>query len=279
MTVFLAYAPVGRNVKAFQPKKNNDKRKGRKGKDEPDTLDPSVYPTMVFSTDVEPDITISHVAHEFGRAGGFYFRKKQLQCEETSTPLIIYFLYTFNDIATIRGELTSLLEEALQGMKDDFMLPDECEFFPLPDINICRGVPKLPGQPGNSLSGYSREMQEARHAHLIECDTKTILFLRALICYIKDNKLAARIWGGHTHITKTVDWNSPKGEISQFVRMSQDHTNYNMSLTSVQVHGITDLEASAEVTCPNSGNVIGRLSLHQTLLKYLKLPDGNPMCA
>jgi len=32
MTVFLAYALVGRNVKAFQPKKNNDRRKGRKGK-------------------------------------------------------------------------------------------------------------------------------------------------------------------------------------------------------------------------------------------------------
>ena len=53
----------------------------------------------------------------------------------------------------------------------------------------------------------------------------------------------------------------------------------NMSLISVQVKGITDLEASAEVTCPESGNVIGRLSLRQTLLKYLKLPDGNPMCA
>jgi hypothetical protein len=55
MTVFLVNAPVGCNAKAFQPKKNNDRRKGRKGKDEPDTLDPSAYPTMVFSSDVEPD--------------------------------------------------------------------------------------------------------------------------------------------------------------------------------------------------------------------------------
>jgi hypothetical protein len=70
---------------------------------------------MVFSSDVEPEIIISRVAHEFGRAGGFYFRKNQLQCEETMTPFIIYFLYTFNDIATLRGELTSLLEDALQG--------------------------------------------------------------------------------------------------------------------------------------------------------------------
>ena len=122
-------------------------------------------------------------------------------------------------------------------------------------------------------------MQEARRAHLIECDTKAIPFLRTLISYIKDNKLAVRIWGRHMHIKEMVDWDSPKGDVSQFVRMSQDHTKYNTSLISVQVKDITDLEASAEVTCPESGNVIGRLSLRQTLLKYPKLPDGNPMCA
>ena len=61
--------------------------------------------------------------------------------------------------------------------------------------------------------------------------------------------------------------------------MSQDHTIHNMSLISVQVKGITDLEALAEMMCPESRNVIGRLSLRQTLLKYLKLPDDNPMCA
>jgi hypothetical protein len=148
------------------------------------------------------------------KRGGFYFRKKQLQCEETMTPFIIYFLYTFNDIATLQGELTSLLEEALQGMRDDLTLPDEFEYSPLPDINIRRGVLKLPGQPGSKFCNYSHEMQEARRAHLIECDIKAIPFLRALISYIKDNKLAARIWGGHTHITEMVDWDSPKGDVN-----------------------------------------------------------------
>jgi hypothetical protein len=136
MTVFLACAPVGRNAKAFQPKRINNKKKGCKGKDEPDTLNPSVYPTMVFSSDVEPKVIISRVTHEFGRSGGFYFRKKQLQCEETVTPFVIYFLYTFNNIATLRGELTSLLEEAHQSMKEDFKLPEEFKHATLPDINI-----------------------------------------------------------------------------------------------------------------------------------------------
>ena len=279
MTLFLAYAPVGRNTKAFQTKKNTNMKKGKKGKDEPSNLEPSVYPTMVFSSDVDPETIVSRVSHEFGRAGGFYFRKKQIQCEETTTPFIIYFLYTFNDIATIREELTSLLNEALKEMTEDLILPDEFELSSLPVINIRRGVPKLPGQPGSNFRDYSREMQEARRAHLIECDIKAIPFLRLLINYIKEHKLTIPIWGGHTHITETVDWDSPKGDVSRFVRMSQDHTNYNMSLISVQVNGITDLEASAEVKCPESGDVLGHLSLRQTLLKYLKLPDGNPMCA
>ncbi len=76
MTVFLAYAPVGRNTKAFQLKRNTNKKKGCKGKDEPDTLNPSIYPTMVFLSDVEPDVIISRVTHEFGRSGGFYFLKE-----------------------------------------------------------------------------------------------------------------------------------------------------------------------------------------------------------
>ena len=190
---------------------------------------------MVFSSDVEPEVIISRVTHEFGHSGGGYFRKKQLQCEETVTPFIIYFLYAFNDIATLRGELTSLLEEAHQGTKEDFTQPEEFEHATLPNIYICCGVPKLPGQPGSNFRDYSREMQEARRAHLIECDIKEIPFLHALISYIKDMKLAVCIWDGHTHITEMVDWDSPKGDISRFVRMLQDHTNYNMSLICIQL--------------------------------------------
>jgi hypothetical protein len=112
MTIFLAYALVGKDRNAFKPKKNNNKKKGQRGKDEPDTLDPSVYPTLVFLLDVDPEIISSRVTHEFCRAGGFYFCKKQLQCVETVTPFIIYYLYTFNDIATLRRELTDLLKKA-----------------------------------------------------------------------------------------------------------------------------------------------------------------------
>jgi hypothetical protein len=52
---------------------------------------------------------------------------------------------------------------------------------------------------------------------------------------------------------------------------------YNMSVVSVEVHGIMDLDTAADVLCPESGNVLGQLSLQETLIKYLKVKDGNPM--
>jgi hypothetical protein len=63
MTIFLAYAPVGKNQNAFKPKKNNNKKKGRRGKDEPELLDPSVYPPLVFLSNVDPETIVSRVTH------------------------------------------------------------------------------------------------------------------------------------------------------------------------------------------------------------------------
>jgi hypothetical protein len=160
---------------------------------------------LVFLSDINPNIIILHVTHEFCHAGGFYFQKKQLQCVETITPFIIYYLYTFNDIATLWAESTSLLEEAHQGMQDILMLPKEFKHAKIPEINIRQGVLKLPGQPGNHFCNYLQEMQEARWAHLIECNVNVIPFLWTLISYMKERKLVAPIWGRHAHITKTVD--------------------------------------------------------------------------
>ncbi len=54
---------------------------------------------------------------------------------------------------------------------------------------------------------------------------------------------------------------------------------YNMSVVSVEVHGITDLNALVDMLCPESGDILGQSSLQEILMKYLKLKDGNPMVA
>jgi hypothetical protein len=186
------------------------KKKGPPGKDEPDFISPSVYPTLIFSTEVTQIPSPGWVTHEFCRAGGFYFRKKELQCIERSTPFIIYYLFTFNDLTTIRAKLTSLLGQAYEDMQDNFILPEEFEHHQLPKINIHRGVPKLLGQSGEQFCKYTRDMQEARRAHLIEYDISKSPFLRALINYIKEHS-----WWLHSGVATRTSlrrwtWTLPK---------------------------------------------------------------------
>ncbi len=121
-----------------------------------------------------------------------HFRKKQLQCEETMTPFIIYFLYTFNDIATLRGELTSLLEEALQGMKDDLTLPDEIEYASLPDINI----------PENTLAQLAKEVGEDRGRQLETIDN-LIESLESIRNTISHDKATGQVEEAHEEASKT----------------------------------------------------------------------------
>jgi hypothetical protein len=65
MTIFLGYAPVGGNSSVFKPKKNVNKKKGQHGKDKPDMIDPSVYPTLILLSNVNHETITSQVTHEF----------------------------------------------------------------------------------------------------------------------------------------------------------------------------------------------------------------------
>ena len=69
-----------------------------------------------------------------------------------------FYLYTFNDNATLHAELTDLLKTAHKELENNFMLPEEFQYLSIPEINIRRGVPKLPGQPGSQFRDYSWEM-------------------------------------------------------------------------------------------------------------------------
>ncbi len=73
------------------------------------------------------------------------------------------------------------------------MLPEKFQYSTIPEINICHGVPKLPGQPGSQFRDYSREMQEAQRAHLIECNVHAIPFLTLLINHVKEQRLTTLV--------------------------------------------------------------------------------------
>jgi hypothetical protein len=104
MTVFLAHAPVGSNANAFKPRRNNNKKQGCKGKDKPDTVNPSLYPTLVFSLDADPDTITLRMTHEFCPWVGSIFERSSCNAWRLSlhssfiisTPSRILLLFGLN---------------------------------------------------------------------------------------------------------------------------------------------------------------------------------------
>ncbi len=80
-----------------------------------------------------------------------------------------------------------------------------------------------------------------------------------LIDYIKANKKTVPVWGKLAHIAKTVDWDSPKADVSQFVKMSQDHTSFNCSVIGVDLQGIVDLDTEVALHHESLGKEIASL--------------------
>ncbi len=52
-----------------------------------------------------------------------------------------------------------------------------------------------------------------------------------------------------------------------------------MSVISIKVRGIANVDKTANIYCPTSRDKLGQLLLRQTLMRYLKLHDGSPLCA
>ncbi len=133
--------------------------------------DPSVYTTLVFiSSNVEPDLIVSHTTHD-----------SWLQCVKFVTPFIIYHLHTFKDMATLWAELSSLLENVLQGMKSNLMLLVEFEHFKVPEIKICWGSQNfLDSQGPNYVITWERSR---RHDKLIWLNGMCLQY-RFLYCWL-----------------------------------------------------------------------------------------------
>ena len=83
------------------------------------------------------------------------------------------------------------------------------------------------------------------------------------------------MWGRQVHFSEVADINTPLAEIKRYVKFSQRHVNFHCSMTCEDIRGIvTNLDATAQIFSITSNEPVGQLSLHQVLLKYMKMADG-----
>jgi hypothetical protein len=149
----------------------------------------------------------------------------------------------------------------------------------LPALEIHLQNPKLPGQDTSHFSKMSWWAQSNRKAFHLECDQRYAADIKKLTQMAKENNLVTKMWGKHAHVSEVVDKEFAPSEIKRLIKVAQSHTNYQCSMILEDIIGITNLNATAGIFNKETGKFLGKLSLRQVLLRYLRLSDGHQLIA
>ncbi len=195
---------------------------------------------------------------------------------------------TMTPKAVLLAELRTILlqaqqrasEEALDTSTFDFALDKGIEVGKsLPLMNLRVQVALLKGIPVNAFSKLSYQAQQARRSWHLEVDSQYATKMKALVQCAKEYGCVEEYWGCHAHLSEVTDSNSSAREAKRQVDVAQSHTNYQMSMTSEVLEGITALDEQVEIIHPSTSETVGSLSLRMILLNYLKMQDGHPIIA
>ncbi len=291
MTKLGTHIKISGNGNAFSKKKvwdnQNQARKSHKLKKE-EFRDPTVYFSMIVSTEVRPQELTDCVTHEWARSGGNRLKIKDLQTIESKTVVTFFCVSTMTPKAVLLAELRTILlqaqqrasEEALDTSTFNFTLDKGIEVGKsLPPMNLRMQVALLKGVPVNAFSKLSYQAQEVRRSWHLEVDSQYATKMKALVQCAKEYGCIKEYWGCHAHLSKVTDSNSLAREAKQQVDVAQSHTNYRMSMASKVLEGITALDEQVKIIHPSTSETLGSLSLHMLLLNYLKMQDRHPIIA
>jgi hypothetical protein len=103
--------------------------------------------------------------------------------------------------------------------------------------------------------------------------------MKELVQYAMDAGIVKKYWGSHMYVSKVTDASSSSLEAKRQCEVSQSHTNYQVLMVHKAVGGIIDIDDLADFLHPVSRQLIGSITLHQVILKYLKMSDGHSLVA
>ncbi len=91
--------------------------------------------------------------------------------------------------------------------------------------------------------------------------------------------MVTKMWGKHAHVSKVIDKNSTPSKIKRLIKVAQCHTNYQCSMLLEDVQCITNLDILIDIYQEGTNNCLGRISLCQAMLKYIRLSNGHQLIA
>ncbi len=257
--------------------KNNKEVKG-------DLKNPTIYFSMAFATDEEPENFLARISHEWHRRGGIMLKVKDLQSFDGDMILCLFNVSTGTKKKTVLEKLCEILSKAQALAQDndptDFSWDpaDLPRFSSLPALELKLMSPKTPGQDTSQYNKLSWRVQANRKVLHVECDKRFSADIKRLAQIAKDYKLVSKMWGKHTHISKIVDKDLNPSKIKRLARVAQVHCNYQCAMVLKDVTGITNLNGHADLYQEGMSKPL-RFTLRKLLLQYLRLSDGGQLLA
>ncbi len=235
-----------------------------------------VYFTSAMSCDSNPVKLLSSIIVEWLRAGGSGLYHKDIQAFNTSTPFVLFYLHTNIMQETITAEFQKIMEEGILLLDDG--PPDEnyTSVLTVPTFTLQKRQPKLPGldpREYNKLKLTTKQTNSRRVWHL-EVETQHQETFNKQIKACKDLEVFGGYWGDHMLISETVEYDSTQGNIDRVLKTLQKHTNFQVSLTVVQLYGISNLDHPVPLQVEEGAQSEGKLTLRQVMTKHVRTQDG-----
>ena len=238
-----------------------------------------VYFSFAVSSDVDPEVMVTLVQHEWSRVGGVRLQKKEVQTFDSKTSYILPFVHNQGNQSTLIAELTSGLELALQHLRSTDQLPEEHLSRDVPTICLRLMVPRLPGENTHAWQpGLPHKLQLARKVFHVECSAEDLAFLSLLLETAKDLGYFQRLWGKWAMVSKVLDKTASSGEKKRLSNVLHAHSSYQYSMMNDSVSGITNVDGKAALF-DSAGTVICTTTLRALLLNKFETKDGTTVFA
>jgi hypothetical protein len=261
---------------------------------EADLIDPEVYFTFCFSCDKDPDELLADIRIECKRQGYNRLEMKPLDCFDTKTALVIYYLHNEGSQRTLIKEMSKFLKEG-RDLEAKLAVASGNEYTrantPIPMMVMRTMMPKVPGLDTTAYANWHWSEAEKRKALHVETSSEDVKTIQEFVTTAKKHQLVNKYWGDEVRLSNVIikaKKNRRRGDdeedtsqlmLDKFRSYCIGHIDYQASMTYKGLDGAFDVDRTVNVySVTDISKVVGTINL-RIVLYSMKMLDGRPLFA
>jgi hypothetical protein len=185
---------------------------------------------------------------------------KELQCFDTMTPSVFYYLLNESQAATILEEFQKILINTQLLCINDMDTSVEATMGAPPSMAFRKLVPKVLGQDNLSFKHNSHKAQFVCRAWPLEVKPSKVPMIKELVAKAKELDCIEAFWGKHMHVTEVATYDTMATKLKCLAATVSWHTKYQCSMATELLKGIINVDYATNY-CTPEGGVQGEVTL------------------